>query len=70
MSNFGQAALSIGGAFIGGLLTGGNPAGIAWGYLLDCIPGAQAFPATNAIGRDLPLDAKCDVALAKTIPLV
>ena len=45
MSNAGQAVLSIGGAAIGWIITGGNPAGAAWGCRLDRIPGAVALEA-------------------------
>lgn len=53
MGNPMQAVLSIGGAAFGWIITGGNPAGAAWGCRLDRIPGAIALeahaePAGNA----------------------
>jgi hypothetical protein len=44
MGNPMQAVLSIGGAAIGWLVTGGNPAGAAWGYKLETIRGTATFP--------------------------
>lgn len=48
MGNPMQAVLSIGGAAIGWLVTGGNPAGAAWGYQLETIRGAATFPTAAA----------------------
>ncbi len=48
MGNPAQAILSIGGAAIGFFITGGNPAGAAWGYNLETIRGAATFPTAAA----------------------
>jgi hypothetical protein len=44
MSNAGQAVLSIGGAIVGFIATGGNPAGAAWGFQLGGLAGSALFP--------------------------
>ena len=45
MSSYGQAALSIGGAAIGFIVSGGNPAVAAWGLRLDSVPGLAVWPS-------------------------
>ena len=45
MSNPAQAVLSIVGAGIGYLI--GGPAGAAWGFRLDRLPGAAAVPCAD-----------------------
>jgi sugar lactone lactonase YvrE len=44
MSNFGQASLSLIGASIGWVFSGGNPLGAAWGFSIGMSIGGAAFP--------------------------
>ncbi len=62
MGNPAQVVLSIAGAAIGFVASGGNPLGAAWGCRLDRLPAAAAFPCAAVSERAAPPGAAKEVS--------